>query len=462
MRHRITEHTFYQYLKCPSWVAHDAASGQIEDALRQRLQEDGLLPEVERQLLAGRHMVEIVADDLDEGAANTLKEMAAGTQTIYRGVLIHDRFVARPDVLERVEGKSKLGEFYYVACDIKRSRHLKEEYRLQGNFYAEILSLLQGVKPVQGYIMRTNGEVEGYLLSESATKYHLTLDSIERILEGEQEPHFLTSDCKQSPWFHECKKDAISCDDLSRLNRIWRSEVKDLQAAGFNTVKDLADLHVDLVASKVPGIPRDRLDFLHMQARALSENRHFVLRPVDLPPGTNALIVDIESDPLRDAHYLFGVLEVNDKEEKFHAFLAKDPKDEQKAWEEFVAFIRGYIGTPIYHYGWSEQEVFSHLGAKYSTPLEVLSMLQEQSIDILERFRESVVFPLSFYSLKDIAQYIGFKWRHADASGLNSVLWYEEWLKSGNKRSLQDVVDYNEDDVRATWKLRNWALENSP
>lgn len=459
MRSQITKQTFYQYLKCPSWVAHDAKSHQLEDVLRQRLQEDGLLPEVERKLLAKRKLVEILEEDMDEAAVATIAEMSKGVQTIYRGVLIHGHFVARPDILERVEGKSDFGGYYYVACDIKRSRHIKEEYKLQGAFYADILELIQGLRPLQGYIMRPNGEIEGYLLDEIATRYHITLDAIERILEGEEEPHFLTSDCKQSPWFHECKKTAIACDDLSRLNRIWRSEVKDFKTAGFRTISELASVHPDLVAAKVTGVTRERLDFLHLQARALAEQRHFVLRPVDVPIGDVSLVVDVESDPLRDAHYLFGVLEVNGKDQKYHAFLAKDPKDERQAWEQFIAYIRGFIGVPIYHYGWSEQDIFRELGVKYGTDPEVLLMLQEQSVDLLERLRESIVFPLSFYSLKDLAQYMGFRWRHDDASGLNSVLWFEEWLTNGNQQSLTDVIEYNEDDVRATWALRVWALQ---
>lgn len=461
MRHRITEHSFYQYLKCPSWIAHDARAGHKEDALRARLQEDGLLPEYERKLLAARSVTEIVEDDLDTAAVRTIEEMKKGTPTIYRGVLLHDRFLARPDILERVEGKSAFGEYYYIACDIKRSRHLKDEYKVQGFFYAEVLALLQKVKPQQGYVMRPNGEIEAYLLSEVATKYHLTLDAIQRILDGDAEPHFLTSDCKQSPWFHECKKQSMACDDLSRLNRIWRSEADELEKAGFTTITALAKTHPDLVAAKVSGITRDRLDFLHLQARALAEQRFFALRPVDIPNDDVALVVDVESDPLRDAHYLFGVLEVNGNDQVYHSFLAKDPKEEEKAWQAFLEFIKKYPTIPIYHYGWSEQEVFRSLGQKYGTDPALLAMLEEQSIDLLLRLREAVVFPLSFYSLKDIAQFIGFRWRHDDASGLNSVLWYEEWLKSGNKQSLQDVIDYNEDDVRATWALCVWARKNT-
>ncbi len=244
MRPVITEKKFYQYLKCPSWIAHDAKSNGLEDELKDRLQQDGLLPYVERELLKNRKVVEIDVDDVEEAFEKTFEEMKKGSPTIYGGVLVHDRYVARPDILERVEGKSKFGDYYYVACDIKRSSRLKEEYKLQGCFYSEVLGLIQGTKPVQGYVMRANGEIEAYLIEESAVKYRLSLDAIERILDGQEEPHFLTSDCKQSPWFSECKKGSIECDDLSRLNRIWGSEVKELEAAGFKmgalfTIKDL-------------------------------------------------------------------------------------------------------------------------------------------------------------------------------------------------------------------------------
>ncbi len=425
------------------------------------------MPSHEKEMLKGRDVVEIpvkghgdamsVQQDIEELFAATLEEMKKGTPTIYGGVLIHGRFVATPDLLERVEGRSNLGKYYYVACDIKRSSRLKEEYRLQGCFYAELLNLIQGTRPLQGYIMHPNKEVEPYLLEETAVKYRLTLDAIERIMDGEDEPHFLTSDCKQSPWFSTCKSESLECDSLSRLNRIWRSEVKELEAAGLKTVTDFARLHIDLIAGRVTGITRDRLEFLHLQARALLENRHLKVGSVDLPESSLALIVDVESDPLRDVHYLFGVLEKGDGIDVYHSFLAKDPKDERRAWEDFVAFMKNYPGVPIYHYGWSEQTTFKELGEKYATPVETLQMLEEQGVDLLIRLREAVVFPLSFYSLKDIAQFLGFKWRHSDASGLNSVLWFNEWLTKGDEGALKDIIEYNEDDVRATLMLKEWA-----
>jgi len=82
-------------------------------------------------------------------------------------------------------------------------------------------------------------------------------------------------------------------------------------------------------------------------------------------------------------------------------------------------------------------------------------------IDILEVLRPAVVFPLSFYSLKDIASYLGFRWRSDDASGANSVLWFEEWLKKKSQKMMQKILEYNEDDVRATSHLKQWLQEHA-
>lgn len=457
---KITDQSFYKFMKCPHWLLRDEEKGgEVRSKIMQILQDDGLLPEKARTLLRDRDYEEVDLDDVDEAAQRTVELMKKGVQTIYRGALTHGRWVARPDILERVEGASNLGDWYYVAIDIKRSRSLKDEHAFQGVFYAELLKRIQGVMPQKGYIMRSDGAVEGYLLEDFATQFHLTLDSIEDVLNGEVDPHFLTSACKQSPWFSECKLDTQKCDNLSQINRIWRSEVHDLEDAGFDTVTKLADANIDQL-QKVPGLTMDRLYFLQQQAISLIDGHEIRVGEVDLPEENGiALVIDIESDPLRDADYLFGVLVVDGEEATYHPFLAEKPEQEEEAWHAFTKFISQFPEANIYHYGWYEFDVFRRLTERYGAPPEVKNMFEHQMIDVLTYMREKVIFPTPFYSLKDIAKYIGFKWRHSEASGLNSVLWYNEWLEEGDRSALQDIVDYNEDDVRATWLVRNWALK---
>jgi uncharacterized protein len=254
-----------------------------------------------------------------------------------------------------------------------------------------------------------------------------------------------------------CKKETIASDHLSRLNRIWRSEVKALEHAGILTVRNLAVQNADLLTHRVHGVTRERLDFLIRGAGALIRGKPDVVGTINLPDSSDALVVDIEADPLRDLHYLFGVLDVHGKNAEFKTFLAAREDEERAAWELFVAFIQARPGIPVYHYGWFEQDVFRLMANRYGAPEGFVDDLAERSVDVLERLREAIIFPLSFYSLKDIAQFLGFRWRHDDASGLNSVLWYEEWLTTGNRALLDDVIQYNEDDVQATWIVAEWA-----
>jgi uncharacterized protein len=461
MSKSITKQSFYKYLKCPSWISHEVRGEFRDNPLRMRVQDDALLQEQERRILATRKSIEVTAADDEEAHAKTLELMKQGVPSIYGGALMHGHWIAKPDLFERVAGRSQFGDYYYVACDIKRSRHLKEEYCIQGSFYAEVLRLVQGTKPTQGYVMRPDGAVEAYMLEEYATKFRLTLDGIERISQGVNETHFLTSDCKQSPWFDDCKQETIAADHLSRLNRIWRSEVSSLENAGITTVTQLAAQNPDLVANRVHGISPERLHFLIIGAKTLLSGEPAILSRIDLSDDIEALVVDIEADPLRDLHYLFGVLDIHRGGDEFHAFLATKEEEEKAAWNAFVEFMQSRPGLPVYHYGWYEQDVFRLMAERHGAPEGFVNDLAERSVDLLERLREAIIFPLSFYSLKDIAQYLGFRWRHDDASGLNSVLWYEDWLRTGNREMLDDVVRYNEDDVRATWHVAEWAKKRA-
>jgi len=456
--HKITEQTFYKYLKCPHWIVHELRDGEdVREPLMRKLQDEGLLREREEELLQDRGYTEVDLDDADEAAQRTLELMEQGTQTIYHGALIHGHWVGRPDILERVEGRSDLGNWYYVACDIKRSSHLKDEYRFQGAFYAEILEKIQGLRPVQGYVLHTNGEIEGYLIDDILADFRLTLDQIENILEGYEPPVFLTSACKQSPYFSECESQARGCDDLSLLNRLWRSEVDALKEAGLSTVSTLAMASPEQLRS-VSGLTSDRLNFLQQQSIAMQGNKVVKLHPVELPKAQDVeLVIDIESDPLRDLHYLIGVLKIADGEKTYHSFFAKDKSGVEGMWRDFISFVQNYPEAPIYHYGWYETDVFRKMMEEFDASDSVRDQLTKKMFDILPAFRESVIFPLPFYSLKDIAKYLGFSWRTADASGLDSILWFHDYQRSGEDKDLQKIMDYNEDDVLATWHLIDWA-----
>lgn len=453
--HKINEKSFYKYIKCPSWLLDEIeypedGHGDFVDLL----QDEGLLPEQAENLMHHKDVKSIDLDDADEAFEETVKAMSEGHQTIRGGILIDGHYSAQPDILERVEGKSDFGNYYYVACDYKRSDRLKDEYKYQGVFYAKMLGKLQGVKPMQGYVIHGSGKISTYLIHDFEADFELLLEEIEDFLDLGDHDVFLTSQCKQSPYFHKCHQRAREGRHLSLINRIWRSEVDGLQSAGIKNIDDLAEAKPEAL-KKIPGITLDRLYFLQQQAISYVEEKIITLPGIDLGPSDKGLYIDIETDPLRNNHYLFGVLIVENGEVEFKSFFADTPEKEEENWNNFVSFLDNFEEWPIFHYGWHEVNVFRSLTEKYGAPPVVRELFEEYMIDLIARLRNHVIFPSPFYSLKDIAKHLGFSWRTEEASGLKSIGWYDEWLKTTDGEIKKKIVEYNEDDVRATYFVRS-------
>jgi len=58
------------------------------------------------------------------------------------------------------------------------------------------------------------------------------------------------------------------------------------------------------------------------------------------------------------------------------------------------------------------------------------------------------------YALKELAQYLGFKWRVTPAGAL-SIQWYSEYLKIRDDNILNRILPYTEDDCKAAMILKD-------
>ncbi len=151
-----------------------------------------------------------------------------------------------------------------------------------------------------------------------------------------------------------------------------------------------------------------------------------------------------------------------DKDKYFLYFLAEDPELESILWSDFLEWLRHLPQEyTVYHYACYEKTTLKKLAKKYKRSDE-LYRFQDQLVDLKKTVDETVVFPLYFYSIKDIAKssFVNFKWRHVKASGGQSIFWYEEWLEKKDRQTLQDIINYNEDDVRATEYLHLWLRKS--
>jgi uncharacterized protein len=223
-------------------------------------------------------------------------------------------------------------------------------------------------------------------------------------------------------------------------------------------------MDTDVLQDKLPSWPYDKAVRFSNQARVLMSAEPMVIRKPEFPQVATEVYFDIESDPTRGVDYLFGLLmrDTATGKDRYQSIIAKDPVHEKEAWTKFLDTITELEDFVIYHYAHYEQTVFDQLVTRYGAPSGLVQKFHEHAIDLHLKTVESVVLPLYFYTLKDIARFLGYEWADPEAGGAESVVWYDEWLKTGDASYLDRIIRYNEDDVRATMLLKDWLIGNKP
>jgi len=468
---RISPQYFYKHLTCPHWIWFDVYGDQRKKGelseLQQKLLEQGVAHEAE--LIKGYKVFEVTFDDPEEAFLETLRLMRSGAPLIYQGYLLHQEFVGRPDLLERRDlptgaSASKFGRYYYVPVDIKSSKDIKDEHKYQLTLYSLVLAEMQGVKPPEAGIITINGERKFFEIASFEKKFHTLLGEIKKILAGEKPAPVLTKKCLESPWAAQCVALAEDCDDIALLYKVERRSLATLRERGVRTVEAVRGMNIDALDGAIPYLKRNGLERMKMQAESLKTGQIFVRREPKIKIASLSICFDIEGDPLLGVEYLFGFLiERDGRRDEYKEFVAEAPSDEEKMWREFLSWVEtlpdDYI---VYHYATYEKSRLTMLQEKYGGST-ALKKFQERLFDLNTTIKECFVFPLYFYGLKDVVKflekYTALKkplWRSKKAGGAQSIFWYEEWLKTGDRKILATIIDYNEDDVRATKFLKDW------
>ena len=109
---------------------------------------------VEHLISLGLGVTKIDGIGIDNDAVTqTRAAMTAGVQVIVQGAFQSNRWVGRTDVLRRVEVPSTLRPWSYEVTDTRLARETKGGTVLQLCLYADLVALVQGVRPEFGYVV---------------------------------------------------------------------------------------------------------------------------------------------------------------------------------------------------------------------------------------------------------------------------------------------------------------------
>lgn len=465
----LTATDFYQLLQCPHWPYFERfASDDVKKLKREptafevRMRENGVAHEgnVVRELFAGKEIEEApVTRDAEKDFEATLELMKRGVPLIYQGTLTDGDWTGRPDLLQRQEGSSALGEWFYVPVDVKSTHQIEKYQKLQLTFYATLLERIQKRFPARPAIINIDGERLEFEASEYISEFESTVVELERIRAGECPDPVLRKSCYDTgPWGKACEQLAKSTNDIAQLYNIDVRKLKLLRGLGIRTVDEAAAMDPQTLDGAAPGLRLHGLEVAKMQAQALRDRCVIIREPVTLPSDGLEIHFDIESDPPNDVDYLYGFLVREPAGDRYVSFVAKTLEEEGEMWRSFLAWIDTLPEQfYIYHFAAYEVARLKVLESRYGGSAG-LERFRERMIDLKEITSDSVVFPLYFYGLKYIAPFLGFSWTGSVKGGGQSVDVFEQFLEKKDASLLDSILQYNEDDVRATAHLKDWLV----
>lgn len=465
--HLITATDIYQFFQCPHWPYYERFATPQEQALRRVLSsgeiermENGLAHEqtvIESVFGGTEEILQVKTPDTVKAFEQTLAWMKQGVPLIYQGTLSHGNWVGRPDILERREGESIFGHWYYVPIDVKSSHAVEKYQKLQLTFYALLLERIQGRFPAEPAIINIDRERISFMAGEMVDEFARVMADLERIAAGEKPDPVLRKSCFDTgPWGEVCKQYAEAQNDIALLYNVDVPKLKLLRGLGLRTVSDIANMDPYRYDGVAKGLRLHGLETMKRQAQALESHLVMIREPVSLPNPPLEIHFDIESDPPNDVDYLYGFLIREDGVDRYLPFVADELSKEGEMWREFLAWLETLPSTyVVYHYSVYEMTRLAVLEKRYGGS-DALDQFRENMVDLKELVSDSCTFPLYFYGLKYIAKFLGFSWRGDVTGGGQSVDVFEEFLRTKNRALLDSIILYNEDDVRATAYLKDW------
>ena len=324
-------------------------------------------------------------------------------------------------------------------------------------FDALVLSAVSGKMPLFGKII--HGIEQRTIKIKLSGLINTTKMIISRIANQQTSPIppqlILNRHCTECEFQAYCRQEAIKKDDLSLLPNITEKERKLLQSKGIFTVSQLSFTFRLRRKSKILLSKPDRFSSA-LKALTIRENKIHIAGKPELNITGTPVFLDVEGIPDQNFYYLIGLYFKCDDSYVQYSFWAEDLDQEQEICESFLQILKTIENPQLIYYGSYEKIFLKRVKERYSQSQENSSFLYcliTRAINILSIIYAQIYFPTYSNGLKDIAQYLGFKWSDSEASGFNALIWRQEWEFSGNPKIKQKLITYNAEDCQALEKV---------
>ena len=171
-----------------------------------------------------------------------------------------------------------------------------------------------------------------------------------------------------------------------------------------------------------------------------------------------------------DKIYLWGTQVFGKTKGKFMPAVSGFGDDgDRDGWKQFLtnaqSIFQQFGDIPFIHWHHYEKTHLDDYVERYGDPEGVAARVRRNLLDLLPIARDSVLLPLSSYSLKEVEKYVGFKRSQTEYGGSWSIAKYIEATETRDEDSrnklVGEILIYNQEDLAATWAVFEWLQAKS-
>jgi predicted RecB family nuclease len=324
-------------------------------------------------------------------------------------------------------------------------------------FDALALSLSSGKIPLFGKII--HGSEQRIIKVKLAGLMKTTRSIVRNILAQQASdrppPLILNKHCTECEFQPRCRRTAIEKDDLSLLSSMSVAEIKKQHDKGIFTVTQLSYTFRPRRRSKHSASKPEKYHHA-LKALAIRERKIYIAGRPELNITGTPIYLDVEGVPDRDLYYLIGVRIKNGDLYDQQSFWANEMSEEKEIWHSLLRTLAKVKSPQLIHYGSYETVFLKRMKDRYGEDSEshtFVDRLMAQSLNLLSVIYARIYFPTYSNGLKEIAQYLGFRWSDGAASGLSSLLWRSQWEHSKDSELKRKLIAYNAEDCEALEKV---------
>ena len=408
----------------------------------------------------------------------------------------------------------KQGEVWEI-WDSKLARHAKDHALIQLAAYADQLERLDvplapTVRIVLGDGTHSVHEIETLRAPYLAMRAEVMVLMERRVADPDpvswRDPFYSPCGNKKCP---ACSEQILIEDDVFQIAGIRKTQRDKIMTGGFGTLRDFAQASREEARDAIPGIGRDTLEDLHLQARfqvatqdkpggrpAWAVRSQGTLENIPTPsPGD--IFFDFEGDPTYQEfasdgsalgslspgedsvwfgiEYLFGLwgenLNPDGPDTSYLPLWAESFDEEREVFESFLELLdarfRDFPDMHVYHYAPYERTRLRAMAKRHHIESPTLqALLDHHLIDLYPVVTKSLTIGLPSYGLKALeALYFDPDARMGIAGGGESVVAFSRYqlarrmgLTDAAEMDKRDILDYNRLDCLSTLALRDWLI----